>query len=67
MSCVLRTKTDYVGEVGVVVTADLLLAYDDAIRDHYAARDEERIRAGLEAMGRVLEAKKSQLESRLPK
>ena len=67
MSSVLRTKSDYVGEFGVVVTADLLLAYDNAVRDHYAARDEERIRAGLDAMGRALEAKKGQLESRLPK
>ena len=60
MSCAVRTKMDYVQELGVDVTADLLLAYETAIRDHYLDAGPERIRAGLDAMTRVLEAHKAQ-------
>jgi hypothetical protein len=56
MSCALRTKIDYVEELGVDISADLLLAYDNAVRDHYAAGEEKRIRAGLDATERALEA-----------
>ncbi len=45
----------YVEDHGVTVTADLLIAYDDATRTHSHASDEERIRLGLDAMRRALE------------
>ncbi len=56
----------YVEENGVTVTAELLIAYDNATRSHDHASDEERVRLGLEAMRRVLERHRAALVAERP-